>query len=50
MLHHAEARHWQPLLERAESLPVLLVQLVEQAPARWVGKGSEHRVHAPKYM
>jgi hypothetical protein len=46
VLHHAEARHRQPLLERAERLPVLLEQLVEQAAARRVGEGLEHGVHA----
>ena len=46
VLHDAEARHRQPPLERAQRLPVLLEQLVEQAPARRVGEGLEHRVHA----
>jgi hypothetical protein len=50
VLHDAEARHRQPLLERAECLPVLLEQLVEQAAARRVGEGLEHCVHAAEYM
>ena len=41
----AYARMRLARLERAESLPVLPVQLVEQAPARWVGQRPEHRVH-----
>ena len=46
VLHHAEARHRQSLLERAERLPVAFEQLVEQAPAGRVCEGPEHRVHA----
>ena len=45
VLHHAEARHRQPLFERAQRLPVLLEQLVEQAAPRRVGEGFEHVVH-----
>jgi hypothetical protein len=50
MLHHAEPRHRQPLLERAERLAVLLEQLVEQAPARRVGQCFEDLVHSGDYM
>ena len=46
MLHHSEARHREVPLERAERLPVLLEELVEQAAAGGVGEGSEHLVHA----
>ena len=46
VLHDAEARHRQTLLQRAQRLPVFLKQLVEQPPARRVGEGLEHRVHA----
>ena len=49
VLHHAEARHRQPLLQRAEALPVLPEQLVEQAAARGVGEGPEHIVHRRDY-
>ena len=45
VLHHAEARHRKPLLERRERLAVLGEQLVEQAPARRVGESLEPRVH-----
>ena len=45
VLHHAEARHRQPLLERAQRLPVLLEQLIEQASTCRVRKGSEHVIH-----
>ena len=45
MLHDAEARHRQPLLERAEGLPVLLKQRIEQAPPGRIGEGSEDTVH-----
>ena len=34
------------LLERAQRLPVLAEELVEQAPPGRIGQGSEHRVHA----
>jgi len=46
VLHHAEARHLEAPLERAQRLPVLAEELVEQAPPRRIGEGSEHRVHA----
>jgi hypothetical protein len=47
VLHHAEAGHRQPPLERAEGLSVLLEQLVEQAPAGRVGERPEHFVYGP---
>src|SRR5207247_7690007 len=47
VLHHAEARHRQSPLERAERLPVFLEQRVEQPPARRGGKGPEHCLHTP---
>ena len=45
VLHDPEAGHGEPLLERAERLPVFPEQLVEQAPPGRVGQGSEHLVH-----
>ena len=47
VLHHAEARHREPLRQCAQRLPVLAEELVEKAPPRRIGEGSEHRVHAP---
>jgi len=49
VLHHAETRHRQPLLERTQRLPVDLEQLVEQAATGRVRKGSEDLVHIPDY-
>ena len=49
VLHHAEARHRQPPLERAQRLPVLAEELVEQAPPGRVGERPEHLVHAADY-
>jgi hypothetical protein len=46
VLHHAEASHWQAGLERAQRLPILPEELIEQAAPSWIGKGSEYRVHA----
>jgi len=46
VLHHAEARHREALLERAERLPIRHEQLVEQAPPGRIGEGLEHLVHA----
>ena len=46
VLHHAEAGHLEALLERAQRLPVLAEELVEQAPPRRIGQGPEHLVHA----
>src|SRR4051794_26994223 len=45
VLHHAEARHRQPALERGERLAVLLEQEVEQRPPRRVRQRLEHLVH-----
>src|ERR1700733_14638618 len=45
MLHDAEARHRQPLLERLQCLSVLLEELVEQLSARGVRERFEHIVH-----
>ena len=48
VLHDAEARHREPLLQRAERLPVRPEELIEQlAPGR-VGQGLEHLVHDPE--
>ena len=46
MLHHADARHRQSGLERAQRLAVLAEQLVEQTPSSRVGERFEHLVHA----
>src|SRR5439155_2937089 len=46
MLHHAEARHPEPPFERAQRLPVLLEERVEQAPSSWISQRPEHLVHA----
>ena len=45
VLHHAEARHLEVLLERTERLAVLPEQLVEQLPTGRISQGFEHRVH-----
>ena len=45
MLHHAEARHLETLLERAQCLAVLAEQLVEQSPPGRIGEGPEYVVH-----
>ena len=50
VLHHAEARHRRPLLERAERLPILGEEPVEQFPSRRVGECLEDRVHAGNDM
>jgi hypothetical protein len=50
VLHHAEARHREVLLQGAEGLAVLAEQLVEQpAPGR-VGQSLEHLVHTRQFM
>ena len=49
VLHHAEARHRQALLERTQRLTVLLKQLVEQLAPRGIGQRLEHLVHADHY-
>ena len=49
VLHHAEARHLETTLERAQGLTVLAEELVKQAPPGRIGKGSEHLVHAQDY-
>ena len=46
VLHHAEARHLEAFLERAQGLAVLAEELVEQAPPGRIGEGLEHRIHA----
>ena len=46
VLHHAEARHRQAPLERAQCLAFLFEQLVEQPAACRVGEGPEHIIHA----
>ena len=48
VLHHAEAGHREAGFERAQRLPVLPEQLVEQAPSGRIGQGPEHLVHATK--
>jgi hypothetical protein len=45
VLHVAEARHRQPLVERRERLPVLLEETVEQRTSRGIRKRLEHRFH-----
>jgi hypothetical protein len=45
VLHHAEARHREALLEGAEGLAVVAVELVEQLPPGGVGERSEDLVH-----
>jgi hypothetical protein len=45
VLHHAEARHRQPLLQRAQRLPVFVEEGVKQLSARGVGEGLENCVH-----
>jgi hypothetical protein len=45
VLHHAEARHGEALLERRQRLPVLPEELIEQAAARGVCERPEHFVH-----
>jgi hypothetical protein len=50
VFHDAKSGHGRPPHERAEGLPVVLEELVEQAPAGWIGKRSEGRVHARHYM
>ena len=49
VLHHAEARHRHALLERAQRLPVLALERVEQAAPRRVGERLEHVVHGRDY-
>lgn len=44
--HHAEARHWQALLESSQALPVLTKESVEQSATGGVGEGPEDVVHA----
>lgn len=46
VLHHAEAADAEACLERAERLPVLTEELVEEAAPRRVGQCLEHFVHA----
>src|SRR5215212_605712 len=46
VLHHAETRHREAPLERAQRLPVLTEELVEQSPPSRISEGLEHRVHA----
>jgi len=46
MLHHPEAGHREPLLKRAQRLPVGPEQLIEQLPPRGVSQRLEHLVHA----
>jgi hypothetical protein len=49
VLHHAEAGHVEPLLERAERLPVLPEELVKEAAPGGVGEGLEHFIHGREY-
>ena len=46
VLHDTEARHAEAGLECAQRLPVLAEERVEETPARGIGEGFEHRVHA----
>jgi hypothetical protein len=45
VLHDADARHRQRLLQRDERLPILLEQRVEQAPPSRICESPEHHVH-----
>ena len=45
VLHHPEASHRKPGLERAQGLPVLPKQLVEEAAPGGIGQCLEHCVH-----
>ena len=48
VLHHAEAGHREAFLEGAQGLAVFPEELVEQAPSRGIGQGSEDFVHAER--
>jgi hypothetical protein len=50
VLHHAEAGHRHPLLQRAEGLPVPREERVEQPPPRGIGERLEDPVHGGEYM
>jgi len=47
VLHHAEARHVEARLQRAQRLRVLAEELVEQVAPGRIGQGPEHVVHGP---
>src|SRR4029077_20979340 len=49
VLHDAEARHGQALLERTQRLPVLLEELVEQSSPGRVAERLEHLIHVGEY-
>jgi len=46
VLHDAEARHLEALLERAQRLAVCAEELVEEAPPSGIGQRPEHLIHA----
>ena len=50
MLHHSEARHPKPSLERVQCLPVLLEESVEQTAPRRISQRFEHLVHGHDNM
>jgi hypothetical protein len=53
VLHYAEARHLELLLELSQRLPIVLVEQVEEKAPRAVSEGSEHQVffdHGEGYM
>src|SRR6476620_737584 len=49
VLHKAESRHGQPVLELAQRLAILLEEPVEELATRRVGERSEDVIHGTKY-